>query len=271
VTAKHGLEGFDPEVFSLVWSSAAAVYALIIVLATRQWKQLALPAHTVGSILLLGLVSGAGMLLSWAGLDTLDPAFASFLWRFSPLVTILLSAVLLREHLSPKELLPAGLMIGGSLVSAIGQWHIVTGGMILTLLATCSDAVQRVMAKVLLKTIRPNALTFYRNCFGALALVAWIVVRGEADFQMSFQYWLSTLLGAFLGPCASFLLTYRAYRCWGLSRATLVLTAQPLFVLPMAYLAFGDFPSGKELLGGSLTLIGAFWFIRLHFGRGRPR
>jgi drug/metabolite transporter (DMT)-like permease len=76
-----------------------------------------------------------------------------------------------------------------------------------------------------------------------------------------------TILGAFLGPTASWLLLYRSFRYWGLSRATLVMTAQPLFILPMGYLAFGKLPTQKELLGGFMILAGAFWFIWIHFMR----
>jgi drug/metabolite transporter (DMT)-like permease len=271
VAANHGLEGFAPEAFSLVWSSAAAIYVLLIMLVTGQRRQLALPKGTVTSVLTLGVLTGSGMLLAWQGLDRLDPGFASLLWRFSPLITISFSAVLLRERLSSRELLPAALMIGGSIVSALGQWHIVAVGMLLTLLANFVDAVQRVMAKVLLRTVHPNALAFYRSCLGAFGLAAWVIFGGKTDFEVPFRYWLSALLGAFLGPCASFLLTYQAYRHWDLSRCTLVLTAQPLLVLPMVYVASGDFPSRQELLGGAFILTGAFWFVWLHSrGAGPP-
>jgi drug/metabolite transporter (DMT)-like permease len=270
VTAKYGLRGFAPEAFSLVWTCASAIYVLCIVLATGRWKQMALSAHAVPRILLLGLLTGAGMLLSWAGLDSLDPTFTSFLWRFAVVLTIVLGAVFLHERFSPKELLPAALMIGGSLVGAIGQWHVVGVGMFFTLLATCAVAVQRVLAKRLINEIHPDVLTLYRSCLGALALAAWVAVRGKADFEVRLQYWLWTVLGAFLGPCASFLVTYRAYRYWDLLRATMVMTAQPLLVMPIAYLALGDFPSRKELLGGVFTLSGAFWFVWLHFRGGNP-
>jgi drug/metabolite transporter (DMT)-like permease len=78
------------------------------------------------------------------------------------------------------------------------------------------------------------------------------------------------LLGAFLGPCASFLLTFRSYRCWDLSRSAIVKTVEPLFVLPLAYAVLGKLPTGTELLGGCLILVGAFWFAWIQFvGRAR--
>jgi len=268
VTAKYGLEGFNVETFSLVWTSAAAVYSLFIVLAMGYREQLALPGYTISKIVLLGLVTGAGMLLFWAGLAQLDPLFAAFISRFTPILTILLSAVFLGERLMVRELSPAVLMVLGSLLSAIGQWHIVGIGMILILLSCCSGAIQNLMAKMVVNAVHPNVLVFYRVGIGALVIALWTLSVGKANFDVQLPYWSATLLGAFLGPCASHLLTYRAFRYWGLSRATLVMTVQPLFILPMAYLAFGKLPTQKELLGGFMILAGAFWFTWIHFMKG---
>jgi len=45
----------------------------------------------------------------------------------------------------------------------------------------------------------------------------------------------------------------------------MVKTAEPLFVLAPAYMVFGNLPAGKELLGGSIILVGAFWLAWIHF------
>jgi drug/metabolite transporter (DMT)-like permease len=51
---------------------------------------------------------------------------------------------------------------------------------------------------------------------------------------------------------------------WELSRASIVVVVQPLFVIPLAYLVFGKFPGGMELIGGMVILIGAFWLALVH-------
>ncbi len=264
ITAKYGLEGFNPETFSLVWTSAAAVYSLAIVLATGHWRQMALPAHAIRGIALMGLATGAGMILTWAGLARLDPSFAAFLWRFSPVLTLLLSALLLGERLMVKELVPVAVMVLGGSLSAVGRWHIVGMGMTLTLLGCFATAVQMLIAKVKVSEVHPNVLVFYRAGIGALVIALWTLPTGKADFDAATSYWAVTLLGAFLGPCASFLLTFRSYRYWDLSRSSIVLMAQPLFVLPLAYFVFGKLPAGIELVGGLVILVGAFWLGWIH-------
>lgn len=264
VTGKYGLGGFNPETFSLVWTSAAAVYSLAIILATGHWRQMALPRHAIRGVALLGLTTGAEMTLAWAGLARLDPSFAAFLWQFTPVLTIGLSVLLLGEGLMVKEIFPVAVMVLGGSLSTIGRWHIVGLGVFLTLLACFANAVEMLIAKMKVSEVHPNVLVFYRAGIATLVITLWILLTDTADFDVQTSYWAVALLGAFLGPCASCLLVFRSYRHWDLSRSSIVLMAQPLFVIPLAYLALGKFPTEIELAGGLIILAGAFWLAWIH-------
>jgi drug/metabolite transporter (DMT)-like permease len=125
-------------------------------------------------------------------------------------------------------------------------------------------AVHMLVVKLNVTRIHPNILVFYRVSLAALVIAVWAVMNGKLNLRISTPHLCVTLLGAFLGPCASFLLTFRSYRYWELSRSSIVLTAQPLLVLPMAFIAFGKIPTGLELLGGFVILGGAFSLMWLH-------
>jgi len=264
VTAKYALKGFNPETFSLVWTSSAAFYALLIVFLTGHRNELKLAANTVSKVSMLGVATGVGMLLGWAGLSRLDPSFAAFIWRFAPVLTILLSALFLREKLTMIEIFPIAIMVLGGSLSAIGRWNIVGIGTALTLFACFATSLQMLIAKSKVREIHPNILVFYRVGIAAIIIAFWTFLSGKADFDVKLSYWLVLFLGAFLGPCVSFLFTFRSYRYWELSRSSIVLTAQPLFVLPLAYIFLHKIPAGKELLGGLIILIGAFWLAWIH-------
>ncbi|TET18720.1 MAG: hypothetical protein E3J78_05875, partial [Candidatus Cloacimonadota bacterium] len=47
ITAKYGLNGFNPETFSVIWTVSATIYAFLIVVGTGHWKDLAIPASSV--------------------------------------------------------------------------------------------------------------------------------------------------------------------------------------------------------------------------------
>jgi drug/metabolite transporter (DMT)-like permease len=124
-------------------------------------------------------------------------------------------------------------------------------------------------AKVGSRRVDYAVLVFYRLAIAAVVVAAWTLITGKADFRVAMPFWGATLVGALLGPCASFLFTFKSYRYWELSRAAIVRTAQPLFVLPMAYFAFGAIPRGRVLLGGFLILGGAFWLGWIHLSATR--
>ncbi len=264
VTAKYGLKGFNPETFSLIWTCAASVYTFMIVIFSGRKKQLMLPARAVQKILLLGIATGAGMILAWSGLALLDPSFASFIWRFAPVLTIMLSFIFLGERLRLRELIPVAVMVIGGGLSTFGRWHIIGTGVTLTLLAACAVSVQMVIAKMKVGEIHPNVLVFYRVSIAAVCICMWTLLTGTAHFEAQTSFWLITLLGAFLGPSVSFLFTFRSYKYWDLSRSSIVRTAQPLIVLPLAYLIFGRIPSGNQLLGGIIIMMGALWLVWIH-------
>ena len=264
ITAKYGLKGFNPETFSLIWTLTAAFYALVVVVISGNIRNLAIPVRTLRNIAVLGLATGVGMILAWSGLSLLDPSFASFLWRFSPVLIIILSVLFLGERLRLIEILAICIMVIGGILTTLGRWSIVGTGVTLTLVGCVAVAIQMLMVKRSVSTIHPNILVFYRVFLAAVVIAAWGVINGKLQFHISGPHFVVTLIGAFLGPCASFLLTFRSYRYWELSRSSMLLTAQPLIVLPLAYLAFHRVPSGLELLGGFVILSGAFILVWLH-------
>lgn len=264
VTAKHGLKGFNPYTFSMIWTIAAACYSIIAVVLSGRIRELILPRSLILRMVVLGVATGVGMILGWAGLALLDPSFTAFLWRFAPALTIIASYIGLREKMSAWELLPFAIMLIGGVISTIGTWHAVATGVVLTILACATVAIQMLVAKKSITDLHPNILVFYRVSGAAVVITLYTLLIRRVEFSGDISHWTATLFGALLGPCCSFLLTFRSYRYWSLSRSSIVLTIQPLFVLPMSYIAFGQIPTGLQLIGGVIILAGALWLAKLH-------
>jgi drug/metabolite transporter (DMT)-like permease len=150
-------------------------------------------------------------------------------------------------------------MITGGLISTLARWDVVALGAALTLLACVAAAVQMLIAKKKVLEVHSSVMVFYRVFIAAIALGLLALAMGKANFNVEAKYWAAALVGAFLGPCAGYALAFRSFAYWDLSRTSIVKTAQPLFVLPMAYIVFGKLPAGTELIGGLVILAGAFW------------
>ena len=258
ITAKYGLKGFNPETFSFVWTTAAAIYSFAIALAGKSSRSQIFPRQNMKAMMALGTITGICMVMTWNGLALLDPVFSSFLWRFFPVTAILAGVLFLKEKLSKYESFAMLVMLTGSLWSVAGRWDIVGSGVILTLLAGCAGAAQLLIAKSQTDLVHVNVLVAYRVGIGAVFTAAWALANHNLNFDVEPSYWYVTLLGAFLGPCAGFLFTFRSYRYWTLSQSSVILTIQPLLVLPLAHVFLGTFPTEKELTGGLVILLGVF-------------
>ncbi len=270
VTGKYGLRELNPETLSLVWTAAAAAYALVFLLWKGGGRELRIPGRLVAPVLVLGLVTGGGIILTFAGLRLLDPTFAAFLWRFLPVVSIILGLLFLGEKLSARELPPVAVMLFGAMASTYGQWTIVGRGVSLISVAVLFAAAQALIAKVVVSNIHPRVLIFYRNGVGAACMAAWVVPTGRLDLSPAhLDTWAVVLGGAILGPWAGVMLFYASLRYWELSRSSLVQMTQPLFVLPMAAVFLHQIPNRLELTGGCFILAGGFWLTALHVKQTR--
>ncbi len=270
VSGKYALREFSPETMSLVWTTAGASYSILFLLASGYGRQLRIPRRVIGPLVLLGLATGSAMMLTWAGLRLLDPTFAAFLWRFHPVVAIILGFLLLDERLSAWELAPIGVMLFGAVISTYGQWTIVGRGVALISAAVLLAAVQGLIAKVVVPDVQPRVLVFYRNVLAAIGIAAWIMATGRLDLSgVHLETWIVALVGALLGPWAGIALFFGSLRYWELARSSVVQLMQPLFVLPLAAVLLHQVPNPLELIGGGFILAGGFWLALLHLNRSR--
>ena len=267
ITGKFGVTGFGPDSFSLVWITAATIYTLAAVLATGRSGQLRLPRAVRGRVLAMGILTGLQMILFWWSLDLLDAPFAAFLGRFEPALTILLAGLLLGERLRFREGLAIGVMIAGGCLSTAGVWREVGLGVLLVMLACLTMSLQFVLGKNLAGKVHPGIMVFYRAACASAMMFLWVAGPGEARFDVAPFYWVMTLFGAFLGPFVGYTLLFHSYRFWDLTRTSMVMTLQPIFVLPLGLIFLPEQGlSPRQLLGGLLILAGALWLIAIHRG-----
>jgi drug/metabolite transporter (DMT)-like permease len=265
ITAKYCLRGFNVATFSFLWSFTAAFYSFLILLFTRDIKNVFHDKNTTVKLAFLGAATGIGMIFSWAGIKILDPLFASFIWRFAPVFTVILGVVFLNEKLLASEIFCFTIMTAGGVISAIGRWQIVGMGIIFTLIACFLSAIPMVLAKMKISEVSPGIILFYRTGIAAIVTASWALASGQINMNAQIHYWITILLGAFIGPTLSFFFLFKSLKYWDLSHSTIVTTIQPIIVFPLSYFFLGKLPVFKEVLGGIIILTGAFWFIRIHF------
>jgi drug/metabolite transporter (DMT)-like permease len=98
-----------------------------------------------------------------------------------------------------------------------------------------------------------------------LILVLWRTIAGEANFRLG-MLWLGVIGMAILGPLGARVFYLYALKHADISKTTLLTHIQPVFVVILAIIILHQYPSGGELLGGVLIILGCCGIIFL-----RPR
>ncbi|MBD3896326.1 DMT family transporter [Halomonas sp. ML-15] len=232
-----------PFVLPAVWRHRQAL--------KREWPKLAFLG-------LLGMAMWQG--LAYVAAETTSATNMGILAATVPLLTVLLSALILRE---PPSL---GGVVGG-LVALCGVAVLLGRGDPLSLLAldvSLGDALMVVAATcyatygVMLKRwqmeLPPWVMLYVQAVFATLLLLPGYLLGPMTPVDAG-NVWLI----AYAGIPASIITTFlwmRAVRQIGASKASIFLNLMPLFSAIIAMLFLGERLASWHLLGGGLTLVG---------------
>lgn len=206
------------------------------------------------------LASWLSVLAFWSGVQKMDPSLAAFLTRAEVPVAILLGMIFLREKFSRAEILGALLSIGGIVVMRLtlrveystGFWLVLAGALLFGFAEFCS--------KLALRTVNPLALTAIRNTL--MCLLYWVVfVAVEGQFSGLDEVWVGVIALGILGPLLTRLLYVIALERMPLSKLAIITQSQPVFVVLIALIAFGQLPTLREYVGGILILSGVLIMV----------
>lgn len=214
---------------------------------------------------LLSLLSGvvlAAHFATWAtALKYADSVIAVSIWSTFSLMTVLGSAVLLKERTPLPALLGIVLAIVGVCVCAIGARGPETLGVLMALLAAVTQAVYTLCGRAVRKKVgtMPYTMVVYSISFAALLLLA-LLLRLPTDGMNAEGIGASTGLAVvctLLGhSMQSYALKY--YKAPTVSAAILT----EVFTGPMlVYLILGEAPKLVSVVGGAIILCGVAWYM----------
>ena len=112
-------------------------------------------------------------------------------------------------------------------------------------------------------------LTGYMSLNRSLLLAVAMAVlffKGEGLPHMPFHIWRDLSLGSLLETLIVIILAYRALKWIEATKTSLIISTKGVWTLLLAWIFLGIFPTGVQLLGGLLTLLGV-WLITKKGGR----
>lgn len=253
---RAGLESYGPGEVALLRFGTASVVFLVWATITR----MRLPdARDLPRIALAGFlgISVYHVALNY-GEVTVTAGAASLIISASPIITALLSAALLGEHLSVWGW-------GGIIVSFFGVALIAFGeggdltfepGAVLVLISAIATSVYFIVSKPPLRRYTALEFTAYAIWAGTLPMLVYApgLASQLADAAPA-ATWAVIYLGVFPGAVAYALWSYALARMPA-SSLSAFLYFQPVNAIIIAWLWLGEVPAPLALIGGAISLAG---------------
>lgn len=181
------MRGANPDAFVTLRNGLVAVLLVPLVLLARSTQhRVRLRPTDWLRLVTIGLVGGAipfilffrGLQLATAGGGTTT---ASFVYRTLFLFATVLAVVFLRERVSPRLVLAAGLLLIGNALLLSFVSPVWTDGTALVFVATALWAGEYTLSKQTLRDLPSGTVALGRMGFGAIFLLAYILVSGQAN------------------------------------------------------------------------------------------
>lgn len=200
-----------------------------------------------------------------AGLSRTSATNGSLIVALNPLLTAVLSAWWLKEHVRPVQ-------AGGFLLALLGVGVVITRGSVtvisslsfnpgdlLMLGAPLAWALYTIAGKMVLRTFSPLVATAYASLFGTLLLLPAAALEGSlfsGVHRLTAYGWISVLQLALLGTVVGFVWWYEGVELLGASRAAVFVNLVPLFGVLLSALILSESLVVSQLAGGILVVLG---------------
>jgi drug/metabolite transporter (DMT)-like permease len=226
----------------------------------RSWKPLA------GAVAAGGAV--APVLLA-AGLARTTAATASLLLNLELVATVILAAVVFREHLGRRIATGTSLVVTGSIILTATAGPTLRLGALLVVGACLCWAVDNCLTANI-DSLAPHHITFTK---GLLAGTANLIIGASLGGLPSARFILAALLIGALGYGFSITLWVTGARELGAARGQLIFAAAPFVGAVIAWTVLGDRVTASQLVALVLAAAGVSMVLRsshLHEHRHQP-
>src|SRR3989338_1909 len=195
------VKGFDSSVFTFAKNAAVAVLLLCVIIAVKDYKNLAqLTRKNWIQLVAIGLIGGSiPFLLFFKGLQMTAGTTSAFIHKTIFIYISIFAFLYLKERLSLKYFLGAAMLLAGTYLMIMPDFTF-SGGHFLVLAATVFWAAENTYAKHVLKELTGNVVGFGRMFFGSLFMLLFLLATGKAGmiFSMSMPQYLWIALTSML-------------------------------------------------------------------------
>lgn len=258
------------ELHSLVAASARFWLAFICLLPFMLWKEREGSKVSVRDLPILIFLGFTGVflynLLFFKGLQISDAMNGSLLVACGPVLTVVLSALVLKEKINLRQALGFAISLTGVVVIvtkghplSLLEWNVNPGDIMLTV-SVLTWSLYSVGGKVIMKRLSPVVSTTYALGIGALMLTLASIgyVESVNISQVTYKTFLGLGYLAIIASALGFVLWFEGIKRVGAGRASIFQNIVPLSGAILAIFLLGEKLQPFHPLGGLLILGGVY-------------
>jgi len=262
VFSKSVLNNVSMVQFGFVWFLLGVVWNGAWYITQKQYKQFKKDTRQR----LLVAVSIAILEASATGLFYIaikameNPAVVSFIGNIGPVFVTILGVSLLKERFGRWQIVGISVtIIGVFVINFKGQAFggFLEPGAIYVIFASLLFALATITGRKYNKALDPGLMSLIRSIILATVFTV-LILRSNEALRFEWPVWRDMAIGSVFETLLTIVFAYQALKRIEATSTSLIISSKGVWTLVLAWIFLGVFPSGLQLIGGILTLIGVY-------------
>jgi len=250
--------------FGMLWFSLGVVWNVSWFLIRRDYRNVKGDSgRKTGIALMIAVLEGAATGLFYLAIKAMEnPAVVSFIGNIGPVFVTLMGILLLRERFRRSQMLGIVITILGIFVINYregGFAGFVDPGSIYVITAAFLFSLATIVGRRWHQLLVPGYMSLIRSFILAVVMIILFLQTGE-KLHLTLGIWKDLALGSLLETLIVIILAYQALKLIEATKTSLIISTKGVWTLLLAWIFLGVFPTGMQLTGGLLTLVGV-WLI----------
>jgi len=250
--------------FGVLWFSLGVVWNGAWFLTRKEYRSLS--GSTTKKMLVataVAVLEGVATGLFYLAIQAMEnPAVVSFIGNVGPVFVTLMGVVLLGERFRKTQLAGIMITIAGLFVINYregGFTGFLDPGSKYVIGASFLFAVATITGRRYHSYLLPGFMSLIRSVLLAIAM-AVLFFSADGIPDLPFHIWRDLSIGSLLETLIVIVLAYQALKLIEATKTSLIISTKGVWALLLAWIFLGVFPTGVQLAGGLLTLVGV-WLI----------
>ncbi|MCF8346977.1 MAG: DMT family transporter [Bacteroidales bacterium] len=248
--------------FGAVWFTMGVVWNSIWYFGRRKYRGFSVNTKKkLGVALLIAILEGVATGLFYLAIKAMEnPAVVSFIGNIGPVFVTVIGITLLKEKFKGAQLAGILITIAGVFVINFRDGAFLgflDPGAVYVIAASFFFSLATISGRKFRAHLEPELMSLIRTVMLAAVFVVLIIISDE-PVRFAGSVWRDLALGSLFETVLTIVFAYQALRRIEATTTSLIISSKGVWTLFLAWIFLQVFPSGVQLVGGALTLVGIY-------------